>query len=227
MALDSDTMGTVLLVPRLGREGDIGGRVADLHGGVWTGGGRVWEALAVLLLIGLRVRVVKRLLVVVFATREQAAFSPRNPAELPRHEERHAEEGEATGSDHKRQQAHRDICREAKVTGQRGGSPWALPLRAGAERPSHPRIPGATADGQAGDAPESPDPEAGTVRTQTQAQRRQREGSLETTSSLHQQEIGYIQGTRDRPLAIQIIYTLAAGQFQLSLKIPWPSQRAE
>ena len=99
-------MGTVLLDLRLGGEGNVRGGVADLHGGVRAGRGRVQEVLTVLLLIGLCVHVVKRLLVVVFATRGQASFSPRNPAEFPRYEERHAKESETTGSDHKGQQAH-------------------------------------------------------------------------------------------------------------------------
>lgn len=160
-------MGTVLLDPRLGREGNVRGGVADLHGGVRAGRGWVYEVLTVLLLIGLGVCVVKRLLVVVFATREQASFSPRNPAEFPRYEERYAKEGKTTGSDHEGQQAHRDICKETKIQGQFDCASHIYPLHgAGRMTLTHSFLRSCLQEARLGDIPGSPDSGPATVKTE-------------------------------------------------------------
>lgn len=88
--------------------------MADLHGGLRVGGGLAQVVLAVVTLIGVCVRVVQRLLLAVLVPEGQTPLPPRDPAQLPGHEQGHAEQSQAAGGDNQGQQAYGDVCEREK-----------------------------------------------------------------------------------------------------------------
>lgn len=90
--------------------------MADLHGGLGEGGGLPQVILAVVAVIGVRVRVVQWLLLAVLVPKGQTPLPPRDPAQLPGHEQGHAEQSQATGRDNQGEQADGDICQRDKCS---------------------------------------------------------------------------------------------------------------
>lgn len=80
--------------------------MADLHGALGIGGRLAQVLLAVVTVIGLRVRVVQRLLLAVLVPERQTPLPPGDPAQLPGHEQGHAKQSQATGRDNQGEQAY-------------------------------------------------------------------------------------------------------------------------